>query len=222
MIGKETFIHRYLEPADRINEVLFGLIMVLTITLTAGLAVEDTAQGERELLIATVGCSIAWGIIDGVMFMMGNMLDRARRARYLMAVQRAPDEAAGMAVVEQALDGTLASLMTEEERARVRRSVYTTALRTPPERTGLHKEDLLGALASCLLVIVSTIPAAVPFLFISRTHVALRVSNALLVAMLFLTGYQWGKHANANRLGTGLAFLVAGLALVGITIALGG
>jgi hypothetical protein len=222
MIGKESFTRRYLEPADRLNEVLFGLIMVLTFSLTAGLTAQDSPEGARELLIAIIGCNIAWGIIDGAMYMMGSMLERARRARVLMAVQRAPDEASGLAVVEQALQGTLASLMTEQERASVRRTVYAVARRTQPQRTRLLKEDLLGAVASCWLVILSTIPAAVPFLFIRHPHAAMRVSNDLLIAMLFFVGHQWGKHANANRWGTGLAFLVSGLALVGVAVALGG
>ena len=222
MIPKESFVRRYLDPADRLNEMLFGLIMVLTFSLTAEFTAEDSPAGARELLIAIIGCNIAWGIIDGVMFMMGSMLERARRARTLMAVQRAPDEVSGLAVVERALEGTLASLMSEEERASLSRTVYTAARRVQPERTRLLKEDLLGGIASCWLVVFSTIPAAIPFLFIRQPHVAMRVSNGLLLAMLFLVGYQWGKHANGNRWGTGLVFLVAGLALVGIAVALGG
>lgn len=213
---KESFVRRYLEPADRLNEILFGLIMVLTFSLTAELSVEDGPEGARELLIAIIGCNIAWGIIDGVMFMMGSMLERARRTRTLMAVQRAPDEASVLAIVEEALKDTLASAMTKEERASLSRTVYTAARRLQPERTRLLKEELLGAVASCWLVMLSAIPAAVPFLFIDRPHVAMRVSNGLLLTLLFLVGYHWGKHANANRWGTGLAFLVSGLALVGI------
>jgi hypothetical protein len=219
---RESFVRKYLEPADRLNEVLFGLIMVLTFTLTAGLTAEDTPAGARELLIATIGCNIAWGIIDGVMFITGSMLDRARRAKTLMDVQRAPDEASGLAVVERALEGTLASLMTEQERASLCRTIHTVAQRAQPERTRLRKEDLLGGVASCWLVILSTIPAVVPFLFIRQPHRALRVSNLLLVVMLFFVGYAWGKHANGNRWGMGLAFLLAGLALVGLAVALGG
>jgi hypothetical protein len=40
--------------------------------------------------------------------------------------------------------------------------------------------------------------------------------------MLFLVGYQWGKHSYANRWLAGFAFLVVGMALVGAAIALGG
>ncbi len=53
MIAEESFVHRYLEPADRLNEVRFGLIMVFTFSLTAGLTAEDNPEGPRELLITS-------------------------------------------------------------------------------------------------------------------------------------------------------------------------
>jgi len=43
-----SFFERYLEPADRLNEVLFGLIMVLTFTLTAGFAVGESEDGRAS------------------------------------------------------------------------------------------------------------------------------------------------------------------------------
>jgi hypothetical protein len=114
-------------------------------------------------LIAIIGCNITWSIIDGGMFMMASMLECARRARMLMAVQRATDEASGLAVVERAPEGTLASLMTEQERASVSQTVYTVARRAQPQRTKLLKVDLLGGIASCWSVILATIPAAQRF-----------------------------------------------------------
>ena len=55
-----------LEPIDRISEVLFGLIMVLT--FTGSLSVAEADRGEvRTMLIGALGCNIAWGIIDAVL-----------------------------------------------------------------------------------------------------------------------------------------------------------
>ena len=71
------FVHRYLDPASRLGEILFGLIMVLTITLTAGLTVEDGRDGVRQLLFAAIGCNIAWGLIDAVMYLMNCATVRA-------------------------------------------------------------------------------------------------------------------------------------------------
>ena len=76
---KERFVHRHLDPASRMGEILFGLIMVLSITLTAGLNVADGKAGVRQLLIAALGCNLAWGFIDGIMYVMNCMAERSVR-----------------------------------------------------------------------------------------------------------------------------------------------
>ena len=91
----------------------------------------------------------------------------------------------------------------------------------PPE-TKVIREDLHGAAACCLLVVLSCLPAAAPFLVFSNPMVALRVSNALLIAMLFWVGQKWAYYIHANRLLVGLAMVTVGLALVGVAVLLGG
>jgi VIT1/CCC1 family predicted Fe2+/Mn2+ transporter len=120
------------------------------------------------------------------------------------------------------LEGTVFSLASDAERARLGRTIREVARRLPPERTRLRGEDLLGALASAVLVVLSTLPAALPFLLIDEPWRALRVSNALLVGLLFLVGHRWGHYARASPWLAGLAFLFSGLALVAVAIALGG
>ena len=58
------FVRRYLDPASRLGEILFGLIMVLTVTLPVGFAVAEGRRGVRQLLLAAIGSCVAWGIID--------------------------------------------------------------------------------------------------------------------------------------------------------------
>ena len=65
-----------LDPSERIAEVLFGLIMVLTFTGSLS-AAEAGRDDVRAMLIGALGCNIAWGIIDGVLYLMG-VLARAR------------------------------------------------------------------------------------------------------------------------------------------------
>lgn len=175
------FVHRYLDPGERLSEVLFGLIMVLTFTSTARATLGDSEDSARELLIAALGCNIAWGVIDGGMYIMSAMLDRGVEAR---------------------------------ERA--------SALGRRAERTKLHWNDVKGALACGWLVIAATFPVTVPFMVLDNAYVALRTSNALLVGMLFLVGYQWGGHANVSKWLSGIVFTIVGLILVAIAIALGG
>jgi VIT1/CCC1 family predicted Fe2+/Mn2+ transporter len=84
------------------------------------------------------------------------------------------------------------------------------------------KDDLLGAATSFWLVVLSSVPAAVPFLLVDDARLALRMSNGILLALLFCTGYAWARHTLSNPWIVGLAFLLGGGALVATAIALGG
>ena len=97
--NKESFTHKYLNPASRLGEVLFGLIMVLTATLTAGLTVAEGKAGVRQLLLAALGCNIAWGIIDAIMYVMNCMTERSGKLRLLQEIQRAPDPSAALHII---------------------------------------------------------------------------------------------------------------------------
>ena len=176
---RENFLRRYLDPADRLNEILFGLIMVLTFTLTAGIAVGDGPDAGRALLIATIGCNVAWGLIDGAMYLTACLLERSRGQRRLRALHEAADEATALrvvdAAVEEAIGGDVTAAATAEERAHLLRLVRDMALRIPPGQSRLRREDLLGAVASGLLVILTTLPAALPFLLMDSPWRALRI-----------------------------------------------
>jgi len=91
-----------------------------------------------------------------------------------------------------------------------------------PEQTRLHRGDWLGAFAVFLLVFLSTFPVTLPFLFMRNTLLALRVSNAIAIAMLFVTGCTFGRITGRRPWTMGLSMVVLGSLLVGLTMALGG
>lgn len=66
-----------LDPIERTQELLFGLIMVLTFTGTISVAEADRVE-MRHVLAAVVGCNLAWGFVDAVMHLMGAFAERAR------------------------------------------------------------------------------------------------------------------------------------------------
>jgi VIT1/CCC1 family predicted Fe2+/Mn2+ transporter len=220
--NSEPFIHRYLDPASRLGEVLFGLIMVLSVTLTAGLTVADGAAGVRQLLLAAIGCNVAWGIIDGVMYVMSSMVARGEKALVIQAVQSAADERAALDIIRNKIEPRFEALAGPGHVEAQRRSILEYFTRAEAPRTRVTKDDLYGALACFLLVFLSCLPAAVPFVIFSEPTRALRVSNFLLVAMLFVVGHMWAQYAHTNRLVAGLVMVVIGLALVGVAVLLGG
>src|SRR5437867_11533992 len=86
----ELSSRRVLEPIDRVSEVLFGLIMVLTFTGSLSVA-EAGREDVRAMLIGALGCNLAWGIIDAVLFLMGSLAEKSSGLRALRGVRKATD-----------------------------------------------------------------------------------------------------------------------------------
>jgi hypothetical protein len=218
-----SLLHRYLDPSTSLAEILFGLIMTLTFTLGAGLIIEDEGRaGARELLIAVVGCNIAWGIIDGALYLVGQLFDRGRLRRLGRAIRLAPDKPASVRLVADELDPLLSDLLSPREADSLYTRIVDNLAGKAERATSITRADWLGAAVSFVLVVISSIPAAIPFILIDDARLALRVSNAVLVALLFFTGYWWARYTVSRPWIAGVAFLVIGIVLVAAAIALGG
>lgn len=222
-VVRRPLIGRYLDPATSLGEVMFGLIMTLTFTLGAGIIIEDEGrEGARQLLIALIGCNIAWGIIDAALYLVGQLFDRARRRRLVWAVRNAADERSASWLVASELDDLLLNVTSDAERESLYAHIVMN-LRSAPSKVGVvKKSDLKGAAASFCLVALASLPAAIPFLVIDEAHLALRASNAILLATLFVTGYGWARYTLGKPWLVGFGFLIGGTVLVLVAIALGG
>jgi len=210
---------RVLDPVARVSEVLFGLIMALTFTGTLSAATADRAE-VRTLLIGVIGCNIAWGLVDAVMFLMAALTERGHGLLTVRAVRSAATPDVAHQVIAGALPPIVVPLLRRDDFERVRLGLL--GMDRLPETPSLTKEDWLGALAVFLLVFFSTFPIVIPFLFFRNVQLALRLSNLVALVMLFITGSWLARHGGHNPLWTGLAMMLLGVVLVGITIALGG
>src|SRR4051812_16362925 len=100
---------RILDPMDRISEILFGLIIALTFTLTFAVATADHAA-VRTMLFAALGCNLAWGIIDGGVSLLGRLNQQGRAILRWRAVRDAPDANSAQRAIADALPPLLASV----------------------------------------------------------------------------------------------------------------
>jgi hypothetical protein len=210
---------RVLEPGERIAEVLFGLIMVLSFTGSLSVA-EAGREDVRTMLIGALGCNIAWGIIDGILYLMDCLSEQGRDIRALQGARNAAVPAEAHRIIAEALPPLVAATLGPAEYETVRQKLVL--LPAPPSRPWLSKADWLGGLAVFLWVFVTTFPVAIPFIFMSDVGLAMRVSNGIAVALLVVAGYAFGRITNYHPWLTGLAMVVLGGALVAATIALGG
>jgi hypothetical protein len=210
---------RVLDPMDRISEILFGLIMVLTYTSTLGVVTGDRAP-VREMLIGALGCNLAWGIIDAGLFLLDRLNELGRNLLTFRAVRSASDREEGARIIADALPPVLASVVPAEHLESMRKRLRE--LPEPPLRPRLTGSDWLGALGVCLLVFLCTFPVAIPFILMTDTELALRASNAVAIAMLFICGYAFGRASGVHPWAMGLAMVAFGVVLVAVAIALGG
>ena len=210
---------RVLSPLERFGETVFGLIMVLTITGSISVAEAGNAE-VRTMLIGALGCNLAWGIVDAVMYVLGSLSERGRARTLLNAVRiRAVNDAEARALVADALPRAVSSVLKPSELDDLRERLAKLPQRKSPRLTG---EDFRGAFGVFLMVFLSTLPVALPFLLFSEVGLALRVSNAIGVALLFFSGWALARFSGLRPVRFGLAMAAIGAVLVAMTMALGG
>ena len=77
---------RVLDPIDRTSEILFGIIM--TLTFTGSIRVANAGRDDlRAGLVGAIGCNLAWGLVDAVMYLMAAFVAQARLLLTLKAIR---------------------------------------------------------------------------------------------------------------------------------------
>ena len=210
---------RVLEPHDRVSEVLFGLIMVLTFTGSLSVA-EAGREDVRTMLIGALGCNFAWGIIDGVLYLMGCLADKGRSLTTLHAVRKASSPQKAQSIIADALPPLVASVLQPPDLEMLRQRL--NQLPALPARARLGASDWAGALGVFLWVFLTTLPVAVPFIFMHEVKLAMRISNLIAMVMLFATGFAYGRIVGRLPWLFGVMMIGLGSILVALTMALGG
>ena len=208
-----------LDPIDRISEVLFGLIMVLTFTGSISVASDGRAE-IRELLWASSGCNLAWGIVDAVMFLMSSVLTRGHGISVLKKLKLTTDKVAARNLLKDELPPVISSVLKPEEVDQFKERLLK--LEDLPKTKLLSPIEFRAAILIFILVFTCTFPVAMPFIFFSNTAFALRSSNGVALLILFFGGYSIGKYSGFHPFLTGTILMFLGIILVAITMALGG
>jgi len=220
---RELPIHRYLDPGETLGEVLAGLIMVLTFTLGARLLTAERQPEAYSLVVAIVGCNVAWGVIDATLFVLSTLFFRSRRAHFFREIKSVGNEAEALAAVEREFDleGEPVTVLPED-RAALYKSLLVMSMHTTPARAGLRRQDFVSAFIVFVLVSTTVIPGVIPLLLIADSNFALRVSNWLLILLLFVVGCWWGRYGDSPPWRVGLTAMLLGILMVLVAIALGG
>jgi VIT1/CCC1 family predicted Fe2+/Mn2+ transporter len=209
---------RLLDPIDRVSEILFGLIMAVTII--GALSIATAGRNDvRTVLFAALGCNLAWGLVDGVMYLVRTLTERTRN-RTLAAKIIGADPGTARALLADTLPEHVAAIAGPDELDAMRQRLLDLPPSVGPT---LGRDDYLRALGIFLLVAAATFPVAAPFLLFDNAALAMRISQLVSLAMLFAAGLVLGRHAgHRHPFRTGAVMAVFGAFLIAAVKALGG
>lgn len=206
-----------LDPIDRVSEIVFGTLMALSFSGALSVATAGREQ-VRTMMLTALGCNLAWGLTDAVMYLVRVAIDRHRKVALLQRLHAPQDDRDAHALIAEALPPLLAAAAPTSTLDALRRQLLAAPI--PSKRLG--RDDFVAALGVFVLVVLATFPVVIPFMLISGTQPALRVSNLLALCVLFVSGYALGHYAGGRPWPYGLAMAGIGVALVAAIMALGG
>jgi hypothetical protein len=208
-----------LNPVDRISEVLFGLIMVLTFTGAISVA-NDGKEEIRELLWAALGCNFAWGFVDAIMYLLNVLMERGHSVKAISKIVMSDNTMENRETLKSEIQPAIAALLKDDELDRINLRIKKMPL--PTRKALFSSKDLLSAFQIFLLVFICTLPVALPFAILDDVALAMRASNGIALLFLFIGGLKLAKYAGFRPLITATLYVAIGVGLVAFTMALGG
>lgn len=220
----------YLDPIDALFAVFFSILIALLFTLSYAILIsrgliESAFSREygRELSVAILGVVTVWAVIDGVVYVLGEVLTRRERYRLLQYVQTSSTDESAIEAIADELDFILEPITTDEQRYALYADIRDHLAQAEPRAVGLQREDVTGAVVFVLVSIAAIVPSLLPLLLLpDNTTLALCISNVFSLLVIFATGYSWGIHTESGPWKTGLLLASICLVLVLFAIALGG
>ena len=215
-------VDRYLDPSESLLEILFGLIMALTMTAGARLVTDPATLNAGELIAALAGCNVAWGFIDAVFYLVGSMFNRNRRLVLVRRLQATRDEGEAIALIQDEFGLQREPRMRDEDRAVFYRSMLEMLRHADTRRASLTAGEFAAAAIIFVLVSLTAVPGLIPLAVMSDVGMALRLANGLQVVLLFYVGYKWSHYSGSNPWRGAAMIGVMGIVLVLVSVALGG
>jgi VIT1/CCC1 family predicted Fe2+/Mn2+ transporter len=208
-----------LDPVYRASEVIFGLLMAMSFIGSISVAT-DGREEVRTLLIAALGCNLAWGLVDAVMHLVATKTQKRRNHVLIEKLRGNADPAEGRAWLADELPAPLVASIGADGLEQLRQQMRVAPL--PDTRPRITGRDIGDAVIVFLLVVLSTFPLVVPFMIVDDTARALLFSRLVALVTLFIAGATLARYSSGNVWLNGLAMAAIGAVLMAAIMALGG
>ena len=140
MLGR--LVDRYLDPSESLLEILFGLIMALTMTAGARLVADPATLDAGQLIAALAGCNVAWGFIDAVFYLAGSIFNRNRRLELVRRLQATEDDGEAIALIRAEFGLQRKPRMRDDDRAVFYRSMLEMLRHADTRRASLTPGEI--------------------------------------------------------------------------------
>ncbi|MCB0158486.1 MAG: hypothetical protein KDD83_10190 [Caldilineaceae bacterium] len=221
---------RMLDPIDRLSETIYSILILLTFTfafriIKLGLDPWQTLPSSYidELLIGALGATVAWGVIDGIMYALMSVFARGERHRLLVHLQLADGDAAAVDVLAEEFDHMLEPITRDAQRQLLYADILDHLRDSRPQPVGFTSEDFAGALGSVVVAVLAVLPSLITLAVLRHEPaLAIRMSNVVSIVVLFIAGHEWGRYTGANPWKIGLLLAAVGVAMALWAFVLGG
>ena len=202
-VAKETFefVGETLSLGDRLSELLYGVLMVTSIS---GLVLLGQPGGENDLyymLVVLFITIVMWGLLDGISYALLSSANRAERETLIESLQVEKDRSKRKEAIEGDLEGTLLARLDDESRSKI---VDIIEIGLPRDEERMKKNKLTGfekdiILAAFLLDFIALIILVFPYLFFDNVKTAALTSHVMALGMFVIIGYYYSKYAHLNK-----------------------
>jgi VIT1/CCC1 family predicted Fe2+/Mn2+ transporter len=214
----------YLSEGDRLVEMMCGIIMVLAMIGYLRLAIlQEGDDFQRTMILIPLGAIAAWGMIDGIMYVLLSLSQRGRTYKLFSAIRSIREQKDAHALIEDELSSTFVSSLKKENRKKLYEEILKIVNESPIVKPQwIIKRDLYVITFTFLIVFFTGFALLIPFFIFEDPLIASRVSQAIGIALLFFIGYSWGKYASRSKIKSAIGIVLLGITIVAFTIMLGG
>ena len=166
------------------------------------------------------GCNIAWGLVDAAVYLLTSATEHGRGRAQAAAIRAASDPEA-KAQVRALMPGRAGEALSDAQVG----AGPGWMRDTPPEpdvEPVQQRQDSIAAGQVFLLVTGAAFPPILPCLVVESVPLAMRLSNAVAVAMLVVIGWRLDQQMQGGRRLKRRIIPVIGPVMGTVTIALGG
>lgn len=185
--------------------------------------VQEGFEFRKIMILVPLGATAAWGIIDGIMYVLLNLRERGKKSQLLSLIKSYKDENNALSLIKNELVSPLFDLLNKETQLNIYHEIVNRLTEVTVEKPkGISKNDLRIVATTLLIVTGAGIPLIIPFILLNDVLLAIRISQIIGLVMLFCIGYWWAKLASRHRIRSAIGLTLLGAAIVSLTQVLHG